>query len=206
LVINALVIGIGVIVSAGAGKAPSQTRPADPYLKSLGFKSGNDSYIPPILKDLKFIDSSGTPTGEWQRYRSGDLSRAVMAQAIRSAYPDLFVTYPDAHRKDTEALRNYFSTHSAKSVTTLALMVRTFKVLCEFADFDSAPLPGLPSSGHPQQIPITPASGSPAHLPHHSSAGMTVNINVQLQLQATDDASIYDKFFAAMKKHLFTTE
>jgi hypothetical protein len=33
---------------------------------------------------------------------------------------------------------------------------------------------------------------------------MTVNINIQLQIPATDKAETYDSFFAAMKKHLLS--
>jgi hypothetical protein len=33
---------------------------------------------------------------------------------------------------------------------------------------------------------------------------MTVNINIQLQIPATDKADVYDSFFAAMKKHLLS--
>ena len=36
------------------------------------------------------------------------------------------------------------------------------------------------------------------------TTGMTVNINIQLQIPATDKAEIYDSFFAAMKKHLLS--
>jgi hypothetical protein len=37
-------------------------------------------------------------------------------------------------------------------------------------------------------------------------SGPAININIQLQLQATEDAKVYDNFFAAMKKHLFPSE
>ena len=33
-----------------------------------------------------------------------------------------------------------------------------------------------------------------------------VTINITLQITATNDASIYDKFFASMKKYLFPDE
>jgi hypothetical protein len=40
------------------------------------------------------------------------------------------------------------------------------------------------------RVPITP------HAP-------TVTINIELSLPATDDATVYENLFAAMKKHLF---
>src|SRR5215472_16948064 len=72
------------------------------YLNSLGFKSSNDRPIIAVLKFLDFIDGSGIPKENWQKYRSS-AARAVLASAIRKAYSELFATYPDADRKDAEA-------------------------------------------------------------------------------------------------------
>jgi hypothetical protein len=171
------------------------------FLKSVGFKSGNDNYIIPILKDLDFLDSGAAPTANWQKYRSKGTAGAVMATAVRAAYPELFVAYPDANRKDNEALRNYFSTHSRAAETTIGLVVRTFKTLCELADFDAEDTSFQPDQSKKlsRGFPVKQQQAS-------TQSAVTVNVNVQLQLQATDDASIYDKFFAAMKKHLFPSE
>lgn len=114
----------------------------------------------------------------------------------------LFKTYPDANRKDNEALRNYFSTHSKVGEKTLNLIVRTFKTLCELGDFESSDsvtvINGIKEEKTSEnKSKVTKVIQQP---------GMTVNINVQLQLQATDDAAVYEKFFAAMKKHLLPPE
>jgi hypothetical protein len=176
-------------------------------LESLGFKSKNDRYILPVLKSLKFVDDSGVPTAAWQRYRHTGQSSAVMASAIRTAYSDLFRTYPDANQKDNEALRNYFSSHSKSGQAVLNLIVRTFKTLCELSDFEGTP---AESAEAEEIVEIPGANGRNSSLktskvPKYES-GLTVNINIALQLQATDDASVYDKFFAAMKKHLINAE
>jgi Family of unknown function (DUF5343) len=173
------------------------------FLKSVGFKSGNDAYTIAILKTLKFLDDSGAPADNWQRYRNKGTGAAVMANAVRLAYPGLFTTYPDADRKDHEALRNYFSTHSKVGEATLGFIVRTFKTLSELGDFDA----DSPEIQHPD--PSNPTVLRAATTPPVITAtrtGPAVNINIQLQLQATEDASVYDKFFAAMKKHLFPSE
>ncbi len=169
------------------------------YIASVGFKSGNDRYIIPVLKAVGFLDGSGVPTDTWRRYRNKNEARTVMATALQSAaaFSGLFATYSDAHRKDNEALRNYFSTHTNAGEKTLALIVRTFKTLCEFADFEAAP-EGL------EKEPATPPPAERAPLPRAGTAtGMTVNINIQLQLPATEDQAVYDKLFASLKKHLF---
>lgn len=178
------------------------------YLKQSGFKSSNDTYIPSVLKFIGFLDNTGAPTALWQAYRSRGTARAALAGAIRRAYADLFGTYPDAHRKDNEALRNYFSAHTKVAESTLALIVSTFRKLCELGDFESATPTG--ASVPPSVSTVGGESTAPIVVPSVlSSPSATsvpaININIQLELPATSDADIYDKLFAALKKHLFTS-
>jgi uncharacterized protein DUF5343 len=176
------------------------------YLNSLGFKSTNDRPIIPILKFLDFVDSSGTPKPLWQQYRPRETAGAVLASAIRTAYSDLFSTYADADRKDNEALRNYFSTHTKVGEATLNLIVRTFKTLCEAADFGADPPSPAPSGAELTNTGGKQNIGAITGKPKPAQTGPAININIQLQLQATEDPKVYDNFFAAMKKHLFPNE
>jgi len=172
------------------------------YLVKVGFKSKNDRQIIPILKFIGFLDASGTPTDMWLSYRDTASGRKVVSGAVGKAYPDLFNTFPDAHRKDNEALRNYFSAHTKVGEKALGSIVGTFKALCELGDFEGTPMPevALPTGvRHVGQVPLGASEkklGAPPSAP-------TININVQLQLPSTEDASVYEKLFSAMKKHLF---
>lgn len=58
------------------------------WLESVGFKASNDVALLRILKALDFLDASGQPTDKWQAYRDKSLSRHVMAEAVRGAYPE----------------------------------------------------------------------------------------------------------------------
>lgn len=171
------------------------------YLYSIGFKSSNDRYIIGVLKFLGFLDSSGVATDTWRSYRSKDASASVMASAIRTAYSDLFITYPDAYRKDSEALRNFFTGHTELGERTVVLMVRTFSELCDLANFE-APVTDI---GADPSKPTTPEVPSVIQTVSREPKGMTVNINIQLELPATEDVTIYDKLFASLKKHLLSS-
>jgi len=35
--------------------------------------------------------------------------------------------------------------------------------------------------------------------------GVTVNVNIRLELPATQDASVYDKIFESLKKHILAS-
>src|SRR5947209_8998599 len=84
--------------------------------------------------------TTGTPTERLRAYRDKAKAGGVLAAGIRQAYPELFETYPDAYRKDDEAIRNFFSSRTDLGEATLALAVRTFKTLCEKANFEGAEL------------------------------------------------------------------
>jgi hypothetical protein len=177
------------------------------YLKQVGFKSSNDRYILGVLKFLGFVDSAGVPTKTWTDYRNREAARAVLAAAMRTGYADLFRTYPDAHRKDSEALRNYFSAHTKVAESTLGLIVSTFKALAALADFEAAVPAGGDSGEETSTVPKKRPSGTSrgeGDSRGSAPAASTININIQLQLPATEDSSIYEKLFAALKKHLFS--
>lgn len=167
------------------------------YLEKSGFKSSNDRAIISILKFIEFIDSSGVPTDQWKQYRDKTKARGVLAVAVQEAYKDLFSTFPDAHRKDNEALRNYFSAHTKVGDRALKAIVETFRALCGLSDFELAAEP-------PTETELAKQLEGTITNRVETGKGLTLNVNIQLQLPATEDASIYEKFFAALKKHLMS--
>lgn len=166
------------------------------YLPTIGFKSSNDRYLVGVSKFLGFIDNAGVPTKRWNEYKDKSKAGQVMASAIKTAYADLFVTYPNAEGRDDTTLRDYFASTSGVADIVAMRMVQTFKYLCEFADFEAVAV------AEPVAKPPIPTLKEVAEI----STGVrpvTININIQLSLPATEDASIYEKLFEALKKHLF---
>ena len=167
------------------------------YLKSVGFRDSNDTSVIRVLKSVGFVDAAGTPTPSWRAYRDRSKGRAVLGEAVKRAYRDLFETYPDADRKDTEALRNFFSAHSTAGNEALALAVRTFKALAGGADFEGP-------TESPESEPVVAVQESPLPTLQVGSHAVrpTIAVNVELHLPATDDPKVWESLFAAMRKHL----
>lgn len=173
-------------------------------LRARGYKSGNYNPIIPILKFIKFVSDSGVPTENWTNYRSKTAGPSVMAACVRDAYKDLFKIYPNAQEKDTEALRNFFSTRVKKSENVQNWTVATFKALCDLSDFKSPKV----IAGHEADEGDQGGDGEKKmRIPLPAApSGLVVNLNIQLVLPPTENAEIYEKFFAAMKKHLLDSE
>lgn len=166
------------------------------YLPTIGFKSSNDRYLVGVSKSLGFVDSSGVPTERWKEYKDKNKARQVMASVVKTVYADLFNTYPNAHGEDSAAIQNYFSAKWGVSEQLAKLMEQTFKELCGLSDFEAVAV------AEPTTKPAVPTLKEVAEVPT-GVRPVTININIQLQLPATEDVSIYDKLFEALKKHLF---
>ncbi len=165
------------------------------YLMKSGFRSSNDRNAISILKFIGFVDNSGKPTKSWMDYRNTSKAKEVMANALRKSYADLFSMFPEANKRDNEALRNYFSAHVKAGDRVLAATVTTFKTLCSLSDFET--LTEIPGEIEKPLIEMPEGKVSQGK----KSIGIhTVNINIQLQLPATEDASVYEKLFDALKK------
>ncbi|MDI9643412.1 MAG: DUF5343 domain-containing protein [Archaeoglobales archaeon] len=171
------------------------------WLESIGFKSSNDRYILHLLKDLGFVDSNGVPTDLWKKYRNKELAPKVLAEAIKNAYKQLFDTYPDAYRKDKEALRNFFASETGLSERTVERIIQTFKALCELADFREVEDRGTLKEESPHTVD---AAHRPVQMTDVPAKGVTINVNIQLQLPATSEEEIYDKLFRSLKRNLLS--
>ena len=121
-----------------------------------------------------------------------------MAGALRTGYAELFSHYPDAHNRSDAELEDYFSANTSVSGATVTFMARTFKALCKLADSEKMTSNELDAESGSQDLASGHAAGttSPRVLP------VAININIQLQLPATQDEGVYEKLFQSMKKHL----
>ncbi|HEU0246007.1 MAG TPA: DUF5343 domain-containing protein [Gaiellaceae bacterium] len=188
-------------------KAPAMGRPSkvtQDWLRQAGWTSSNDRSVIPVLRFVGLIGSDGTPTELWDTVRVQDKEhRARLAESIRRAYADLFALYPDAHRKDAEAIRNFFRANTGGGEQVQSKLVQTFQVLTEFADFDAPTTNGGSTAATATSKSSKPDAKTPAAVLTPAAHGLTaLNVNIQLQLPATADGEVYDKLFGAMRKHL----
>ena len=141
-----------LITQIGKNGVPDKFTTKD--LPVWGFKSSNDRSIVSVLKFIGFLDSSGSPTELWREARTKP--SAATAKGVREGYKSLFQTFPDAERKDSEALTNFFKAKTDVGDAAIKMMVATFKALVQFGDF----------SGKPDisaAAPPPPAAAAPLH-------------------------------------------
>lgn len=168
------------------------------YLESVGFKTKNDRVLISILRALGFIDASQAPTERWKQYRDKSKSRQVLGAAVQGAYGDLFKTYPDAHARDADTIRNFLSSKSNVADSTLKLAVATFKALAAESAFNGAPVP-LDN----EEAGADDDEGGGERHPRQKTGLPSLSVAVQVYIDKDMSAEQVEHVFASMAKHLY---
>lgn len=173
------------------------------WLQTIGFDNSNDRRIIPILSFLDFLDKSGKPTQKWHTYRDGTQSKKVMADCIRSGYSALFDVYEDAFRRTDVELKGFFKRQTNSGERVVKNTMRTFKTLCELADFGTPSDNGARSgeNGHASVVTADAALVSPPN--NIDPAAPALHIDIQVHISADASETQIDKIFESMAKHLY---
>ena len=95
------------------------------WLRTIGFSSSNDNSLIGVLKFIGLIDANNVPTPKWTQFR-GAKHKAVLGEAIREGYSDLFAVYPDAQTRSQTELDHVFSTSSTGGKQVISKTLATF--------------------------------------------------------------------------------
>jgi hypothetical protein len=185
------------IVNAEAPERFSQK-----FLENLGFKGTNDRLLIGIMKDLGFIDTDGVPKPKYYELLDRSRWRKVLAQAIREAYADLFAVNKEAHALNLDDAKNKLRTLYAgsKKDSVIANIAKTFRALCEEADFSTEPTEAeaRPVEKEEPKIPLTGLTADSTRKPTLDSLQYHINI----VLPETRDQAVYDAIFKSLRDHL----
>lgn len=171
----------------------------------LGFGSGSARPFIPLAKRLGLLNSDGTPTELYRRFRgSEEDSKAAMAAAIRKGYAPLYKRNEYAHNLDKKRLEGHIReiTGMEEGNSVLRAVVGTFEALKKYADFNASPESKEGddgdigrSNGEGESGGI---SGGGSEEPSPIRFGYTININ----LPDTNDITVFNAIFKSMKEHL----
>lgn len=189
-------------------KAEAPERFSQKFLESLDFKSTNDRLLIGIMKDLGFIDTDGIPKPSYFELLDRSRWKQVLADAIRNSYSDLFAVNKDAQELTAEEVKNKLRTlySGSKKDTVIANIAKTFKALCEIADFSSSKA-GLDKKINGKQSDETPKK----MYPEESEVSLdrvtkfsldSLQYHINIVLPETRDQGVYDAIFKSLRDHL----
>lgn len=191
-------------ISIQTAKAPE--RFTQKFLKDLGFDTSNDRLLLRVLKGLNFVDDTGVPDQSYYDFLDQTQSQRILAEKIKESYSELFALNKNANEMLEAEIKNKLKTltQGKKSDNVIVNMTRTFKALCDLADFSATHskskktiTPSLPTS--PQKSYKEPVVPDLVNKQNKAQ----LHYNIQIHLPESRDPKVYDAIFESLNKHLF---
>lgn len=179
------------------GQAPSQV--TQQLLKDWGFASSSDRAFIPLLKSLGFLTPTGQPTQRYHDYRDHSRSKAIMADALREAYHDIFLIKANPTKSDQTSITGKFKSYHNASDDVAQRMSKTFFALLDLADLSANPSSEAASPQPAVNVENPPASVRPPPQTIAPLAGL--HYNIQIHLPATKDVEVYNAIFKSLREH-----
>lgn len=181
------------------------------HLKSIGFASSGDRALIPLLKDLGFLTGDGSPMNRYHEYRDRSRSKAVMAEALREGYDDVFHIREVPTEADRSAVEGLFKSKHNSTDRVAQLQAMTFYALLKHADMKA----GAGGARVPENLirPEEPQSGGPQQMDPHpegesglSGARLTTELHytIQVHLPATKDIEVFNAIFRSLRENLLS--
>ncbi len=189
-----------------AARAPE--RFTNKFLEDLGFKSSNDRLIMGVLKGLGFLNETGEPTQRYYNFLDQTQSKRILANGIQEAYEDLFNLRRDAQNMSQEEVKNKLKTltQGQKGEKVVELMAKTFKTLCDYAEWSEAEnvVKKNESEVIDESMPeVTQIALGNVTMPIETKQNaLGLCYNIQIHLPETTNMAVYDAIFQSIKKHL----
>lgn len=180
------------------------------FLTQLGFPSSADRPIIPVLKALRFLDDAGVPLDRYRQYKDQSQAEAVLAEALREAYADLFGIKETANESALPELKGMFARLSDKGATVTDKMAMTFHTLAKKADFAADRVGSATRTASETETDETPA-GSRDRTPtpelviaEQSHASIAMHHDVHVHLPVSTEIEVYDAIFRSLRENLLT--
>jgi len=163
----------------------------------LGFKSGNDFRLIPLLKAMKFIDESGNPLQLYREFRSErDYPSKSLALGLKNAYSALYSRDKDIHNSEESEIKGHVValTDKEENSSVVRLITQTFVIIAKLSDFKSSVVENTtkPDLDIKNEDNKKPSFGFQMPLTH----------TIVLNLPTTTTKEVYDTIFTSLRENL----
>lgn len=168
----------------------------------IGLSGGSARPVIPYLKRTGFLNSDGTPTGIYARFRNSSKAGTAAAEALKKGYQPLYEIHEYVHDLDDKKLRDTIvqATGWDSDSGSVKSAVGSFKALRAFATFDGQLVEeddDDAGAGDDQGQLTDPGNQTMERL-GNVRLGYTINLN----LPPTPDIAVFDAIFKSLKEQL----
>lgn len=171
---------------------------------TIGLKGANDRGMIPLLRNLGFLDQSGSPTAAYRKLKNRETTKQILAEGIRAAYAPLFEANENANSLQSDKLKGLVAQVAGTDDDMTSRIASTFNALVKQADFSfRASIKDLDEETEEDESDETHVQLSiPKSQRQGNSKGLNpqfhYNIQVHLPSNATED--VYLNIFNAIRK------
>ena len=172
------------------------------FLVDLGYTSSYDVSLIKVLRYLGMLDSSNKPQDTYRQFVDHTKAKKVLADRLRVAFDDLYLSDKNAHTKQANQLQGWFKTKTGNGEAVAKKIASTFKSLADYADFtgpapQAAPKeteapPENDAQDHPNIPPIVPSK--------QSDIGLVYRF--EIHLPDTQNVDTFRAIFKALREEL----
>jgi hypothetical protein len=170
------------------------------FLKDLGFTSSSDRPVIKLLKYLGMLDASNRPLQPYRDFVDHNKSKTVLAERLRVAFDDLFVSNPDAYTKSSDSLKGWFKSKTGVSDSVAMKLASQFKALADFADFKAVRPPQQKQERLEEPVGAAPPVQTPPML--SESGKIALVYRFEIHLPDTTNVETFRSIFRAMREEL----
>jgi uncharacterized protein DUF5343 len=176
----------------------------------IGFGSGSGRPIIPLLKRLNFLQTDGTPTPLYARFRNPSERASATLEALRIGYPELYARSEYAHALPRDKLRDLVVevTGLERENQIVIAIVGTIEALKTVGGVNASTKVGGVQAANGVEPAVAASPPAPAERVGLSpngvgqEIGMNLSYTINLNLPATPDPEVFNAIFKALKEHL----
>jgi len=181
------------------------------YLENvIGYGSGSARPVIPLLKRLNFLQSDGTPTQLYTRFRNPSERAAAMLEGLKAAYTEVYARSEYAHTLTKDKLRDLVVevTGLERDNQIVAAITSKFLALKTAGGVNDATKVGttVASAGEEPTGSAAPTALDRQFDPGMRRDGQRIGLNlaytINLNLPPSSDPEVFNAIFKALKEHL----
>jgi len=171
----------------------------------LKIPGGSGNQMASYLKKIGFVNTDGSPSEIYTRFRNSASMGDAAAEALKIGYAALKPRNEYWYALDDTKLRGLIieETGEEENSNIVGYILGCIKALKKFATFDANPKP-QPKLEQEVSAPALPPAFPP--VPQSASVGIRLGYTINLNLPATTDVAVFNAIFKSLKEHLLTNE
>jgi hypothetical protein len=181
--------------------AQTPERVTQDFVKTvLKIKGGSGDQIASYLKKIGFVNSDGTPSPIYSRFRNVSTSGAAAMDALRHGYAPLYRRNEFMHKLDDSELKGLVieETGDSHDSSVPNLVLSAINALRKHAKETHAKA-GESDSSEQQRKNAAEVLRVPSD---DLRSGLNLSYTINLNLPATTDIAVFNAIFKSLKEHL----